>query len=62
MPLQRERGPMSGAGMGLDLVLDPVHTSKAFLPFTEVVTHFLRMRHPVFKCPTHGGSPVARST
>lgn len=53
---------MSGAGMGLGLVLDPVHTPKAFLPFIEMVTHFLRMGHPVFKCPTHGGSTVARST
>jgi hypothetical protein len=53
---------MSGAGMALGLVLDSVHTPKAFLPFTEMVTHFLRMGHPVFKCPTHGRSTVAGST
>lgn len=48
--------------MGLGIALDPVHTPKAFLPFTEKVTLFLRMGYPVFKCPTHGRSAVARST
>lgn len=34
--------------MGLGIALDPVHTTKAFLPFTEKVTLFLRTGHPVF--------------
>lgn len=48
--------------MVMGLALDPVYTPKVLLPFIEMVTLFLRMGHPVFKCSTHGGSTVARSS